>query len=219
MGTGEGGDRLRASSSKGLDAHFLHMEGFGLLNPFIDSGGDGGHRKDHGGNLLVNPQGELVDEGNVVSDSSLAGKVLEVSDILLETIISGSIGAVNGLLDELGKIQVGSGSGVEWVECSFEVLSELFKGLLVVGDGGVDHLVIPHFSEGGSSSFTHLVEDHHDLVVIGGVKCGVEDEVGLHGLDPSGGVRGLSREVGGKCCFELSGFRHGNLGGGLGLLR
>ena len=55
MGTGEGGDGLRASSSKGLDAHFLRMEGFGLLDPFIDSGGDGGHGEDHGGKLLVNP--------------------------------------------------------------------------------------------------------------------------------------------------------------------
>ena len=67
----------------------------------MDSGGGGGHGKDHGGNLLINPQGELVDEGNVVSDSSLAGKVLEIGDILLETIISDSVGAANSLLDEL----------------------------------------------------------------------------------------------------------------------
>ena len=92
---------MRASSLKGLDAHLLCMEGFGLLDPFMDSGGDGGHGKDHGGNSLVNPQGELVDEGNVVSDSSFAGEVLEVGDILLETIISGFVGVVNGLLDEL----------------------------------------------------------------------------------------------------------------------
>ena len=209
---------MRVSFSKGLDAHFLRMNGFGLHDPFVDSGGDGGHGKDHGGNSLVNPQGELVDEGNVIGDSSLAGKVLEVSDILLETIVSGSVGVVNGLLDELGKVQVGSGSGIEWVERSLEVLSELLEGLLVVRDGGVDHLVIPHFSEEGSLSFTHLVEGRHDLVVIRGVKCGVEDEVGLHGLDPLGGVRGFSREVGGKCHFELGGFQHGNLGGGLGLL-
>ena len=192
MGTGEGGDGLRASSLKGLDVHFLHMEGFGLLDPFVDSGGDGGHGKDHGGNALVNPQEELVDEGNVVGDSSLAGEVLEVGDILLETIISGSVGAANGLLDELGKVQAGSGSGIEWVERSLEVLSELLEGLLVVRDGGVDHLVIPHFSEGGSSSFIHLVEGRHDLVIVRGIKCGIEDEVGLHGLDPSGGVGGFS---------------------------
>ena len=215
---GKGGDSLRIFSSKGLDVHFLHMEDFGLLDPFVDSGGDGGHGKDHGGNLLVNPQGELVNEGNVVSDSSLAGEVLEVGDILLETIISGFIRAANGFLDELGGVQAGSGSGIEWVECSLEVLSKFLEGLLVVRDGGVDHLVIPHFSERGSSSFTHLVEGRHDLVVIGGVKCGIEDEVGLHGLDPSGGVGGFSREVGRKCCFELGGFRHDNLGGGLGLL-
>ena len=176
---------MRVSSLKGLDAHFLCMEGFGLLDPFVDSGGEGGHGKDHGGNSLVNPQGELVNEGNVVGDSSLAGEVLEVSDILLETIVSGSIGGTNGLLDELGKVQAGSGSGIEWVERSL-------KGLLVVRDGGVNHLVIPHFSEGGSSSFIHLVEGRHDLVVVRGVKCGVENKVGLHGLDPSGGIGGFS---------------------------
>ena len=134
----------------------------------------------------------MVDEGNVISDSSLAGEVLEVGDILLETIVSGSVRVTNGLLDELGKIQAGSGSGVEWVERSLELLSELLKGLLVVRDGGVNHLVIPHFSKGGSSSFTHLVEGSHDLVVVRGVKCGIEDEVGLHGLDPSGGIGGFS---------------------------
>ena len=189
---GEGGDGLRASSSKGLDAHFLHMEDFGLLDPFIDSGGDGGHGKDHGGNSLVNPQGELVDEDNVIGDSSLASKVLEVGDILLEIIVSGSIGAANGLLNELGKVQVGSGSDIEWVECSFKVFSKLLKGLLIVRDGGVNHLVIPYFSEGGSSSFTHLAEGCHDLVVVGGVKCGIEDKVGLYGLDPLGGIGGFS---------------------------
>ena len=183
---------MRASFSKGLDAHFLCMEGFGLLNPFVDSGGDGGHGKDHGGNLLVNPQGELVDEGNVIGYSSLASEVLEVGDILLETIVSGSIRVVNGLLDELGKVQADSGSGIEWVECSLKVFSKLLEGLLVVRDGGVDHLVVPHFSKGGSSSFTHLVEGRHDLVIVGGIKCGVEDEVGLHGLDPLGGIRGFS---------------------------
>ena len=183
---------MRASSLKGLDVHFLCIEGFGLLDPFVDSGGDGGHRKDHGGNSLVNPQGELINEGNVVGDSSLAGEVLEVSDILLKTIISGSVGVVNGFLDELGKIQAGSGSGVEWVECSLKVLSELLKGLLVVRDRGVNHLVIPHFSKGGSSSFTHLVEGSHDLVVVRGVKYGIEDKVGLHGLDPSEGIGGFS---------------------------
>ena len=134
----------------------------------------------------------MVDEGNVIGDSSFAGKVLEVSDILLEAIVSSSIGAANGLLDEFGKIQAGSGSSVKWVEHSLEVLSEILKGLLVVRDGGVSHLVVPHFSEGGSSSFTHLVEGRHDLVIVGGIKCGVEDEVGLHGLDPLGGIGGFS---------------------------
>ena len=101
--------------------HFLCMESLGLLNPFVDSGGDGGHGEDHGGNSLINPQGELVDEGDIIGNSSLAGKILEVSDVLLESIVSGSIGAVSGFLNELGEIQAGSSFGVEWVKCGFEV--------------------------------------------------------------------------------------------------
>ena len=54
MGTGEEGDGLRVSSSKGLNAHFLPMEGFGLLDPFVDSDRDGGHGEDHDGKPLVN---------------------------------------------------------------------------------------------------------------------------------------------------------------------
>ena len=61
--------------------HFLHMECLGFFNPFIDGGGDDGHEEDHGGDLLVNSQGELVNEGDVIHDSSFAGKVLEVGDI------------------------------------------------------------------------------------------------------------------------------------------
>ena len=188
LGAKEGRGGLWASSLKGLNAHFLHVEGLGLLDPLVDCGRDGGHGENHGGKSLIDSKGELIDEGDVVSDACLASEVLEVGDILLEPVIGGSIGVANGFLDELGKVQVGSGSGVKRVECGFEVLGELLEGLLVVGDGGVDHFVIPHLSEGGSSSFTHLVEGRHDLVVVGGVEGGIEDEVGLHGLDPSGGI-------------------------------
>ena len=192
---GEGSNRLRASSSKGLNVHFLCMESLGLLNPFIDSGGDDGHGEDHGGDSLINPQGELVDEGDVIGDSSLVDKILEVSDVLLEPIVSGSIGVASGFLNELGEIQAGSSFGVKWVKCGFEVLSKLVKGLLVVGERGIGHPVIPHFSEGGSSSFTHLIKGCHDLVVVRGIESAVEDEVGLHDLNSSGGIGGFSGKV------------------------
>ena len=84
---------------KSLDMHFLRMECLGFFNPFIDGGGDDGHGEDHGGDSLINSQGELINKGDVVSDSSLASKVLEVSDILLETVIKGSIRALGGSLN------------------------------------------------------------------------------------------------------------------------
>ena len=90
------------SSLMSLNMHLLHMEHFGFFNPFVDGGGDGRHGKDHCGNSLINPQGELVNEGDVISDSSFAGKVLEVGDVLLESIVYDPIRAVDGFLDEFG---------------------------------------------------------------------------------------------------------------------
>ena len=87
---------------KSLDMHLLHMEHLGFFDPFIDGGGDDGHGEDYCGDSLINPQGELVNEGDVISDSSLASKVLEVSDVLLESIVCDPIRAANGLLDEFG---------------------------------------------------------------------------------------------------------------------
>ena len=78
------------------------MECFGFFDPFIDGSGDGRHRKDHCDDLLINPQGELVNEGDVVSDSSFAGKILEVGDVLLESIICDPIRAADGFLYEFG---------------------------------------------------------------------------------------------------------------------
>ena len=98
----EYGSRLRVTTSKGFDAHLLCVEGFGLLNPVIDHGGDGGHREDHGGNPLVYFKGELVDQSDVIGDHSLTCKVLEIGDVFLESIISGSVREAGGLLDELG---------------------------------------------------------------------------------------------------------------------
>ena len=142
------------------------MECLGFFDPFIDGGGDDGHGEDHGGNLLINSQGELVNEGDVISDSSLASKVLEVGDVLLEFIICNPIRVANGLLDEFGQIKAGSGFGIKRIEGSFKVFGEFVEGFVRGFDGGVSHLVIPHFSKGGTLSFTHFVKGCHNLVVV-----------------------------------------------------
>ena len=69
------------------------MEHFGLFNPFRNGGRDGRHGKNHGGELSVKSKGKLVNEGNVIGDSRFRGKVLEVSDILLESIVHNPIRA------------------------------------------------------------------------------------------------------------------------------
>ena len=70
-----------SSCSKGKDSHLLGMEDLGLINPSSTGGGDGGHGEDHGGNLLINSEGELINEMEFLLDSSFEQKVLEVSDI------------------------------------------------------------------------------------------------------------------------------------------
>ena len=113
---------------------------------------------------------------------------MEVCDVLLETIIDSSIGEASGFLDKFREIKVSSGLGVKGVESGFEIFRKFVKGFLRGVDGGVCHLVIPHFSEGGTPSFTHFVESGHDLVIVRGVEGGVDSEVGFDGLDLSGGI-------------------------------
>ena len=173
------------SSLKSLDMHFLCMEHLGFFGPFVDDGGDGRHGKDHCGDSLINPQGKLVNEDDVISDSSFAGKVLEVSDVLLKSIVCDPIEVADDLLDDFGQIKAGSGFGVEGIKGGFKVFSEFVEGFVRGFDGGVGHLIIPHFSKGGTLSFTHLVKGHHNLVIVSGVECGIDGEVGFHGLDPS----------------------------------
>ena len=110
--------------------HFLHMKCLGFFNPFIDGGGNNRHGKDHCGDLLIDPQGELVNEDDVISDSCLAGKVLEVRDVLLESIVCDPVGAANGLLDEFGQIKAGSGFDVEGIKGGFKVFGKFVKGFV-----------------------------------------------------------------------------------------
>ena len=75
------------------------MERLGSVNPIFDGGGDGRHRKDHSGNLLVQSERELVNKGDVVGDSCFTGEILEVGDVLLETIVKGSVRAFDESLN------------------------------------------------------------------------------------------------------------------------
>ena len=90
---------------------------------------------------------------------------------------------------------MGSYLGVEGVEHRLKVQGELIKGFLGVGDGSVSHSIIPDFGIRGPSSIAHLVQGGHDLGGIGRVEGRVQSEVGLHVLDPLGGIIILAREV------------------------
>ena len=70
------------------------------------------------------------------------------------------------------------------VKGGLKVFGEFVEGFVRGFDGGVSHFVIPHFSKGGASSFTHLVKDHYNFVVVSRVECRIDGKVGLHGFDP-----------------------------------
>ena len=94
---------------------------------------------------MVKAKGKLVDEGDIVGDTCLGGQVLEVSDILLETVVHNAIRAFEQFLSELGELEAGSHLGVVGEERGFKVRRKFVKGFLGVGDRGICHLVIPHF--------------------------------------------------------------------------
>ena len=118
---------------------------------------------------MVESQGELVDQVELLLGSQLHRKILEVGDISLKTIIGGTIFLLKGALSEGVELIVGSDFYVKWVECRFKVRDKLIKSFLGVGDGGISHFVIPILSVRCSSSSAHLVQRGHDLGGIGGV--------------------------------------------------
>ena len=91
--SGSGGmvNRRKSSTLQGKNLHLLGMEYFSLLNTFCNGSGDQRHGEKHCSKLLVKSKGELVNEGDILNDSCFGGKILEVGDILLESVIYDSI--------------------------------------------------------------------------------------------------------------------------------
>ena len=97
------------------------------------------------------------------------------------------------------------GFDVEGVEGDLEVFGKFIKGLFFGVNGGVGHSVISHFGEVDTSSLTHLVQGSHDFNLVGGVKFGINSEVGPHGLDPAYGACRITKEVSGEGRFKIGG--------------
>ena len=92
------------------------MEDLGLINPSFDGGRDGGHGEDHISNLLIQSERELADEGELLLHSSLHREILEVGDVLLETVVDVAVLLLEGFLPEQEQFIVGSYFGVKGVE-------------------------------------------------------------------------------------------------------
>ena len=113
--------RGESSSFQCENTHLLCVEHLGLFDPSGDGDRDRGHGEDHGCELLVKPQGELINEGYVVGDACFRGEVLEVSDVLLEAVVSHAVRAFEGFLGELGELEVCGCLGVVGEEGGFKV--------------------------------------------------------------------------------------------------
>ena len=185
--------------------HLLGAEDLSLVNPSFDHSRDGRHGKDHTGNLLIQSERELTNEGELLLHSGLHTEILEVSNILLEPIVGCSGLLLECHLSKSEESVVGGYLGVEGVERGLKVCGEFVEGFLRVGNGSICHLIIPGLGVRGSSSTAHLVQCGHDLGSIGRIEGGVQSEVGLHGLDPSGGIIVLAREVSWEGSLELRG--------------
>jgi hypothetical protein len=97
-----------------------------------------------------------------------------------------------------------------WLGCRREkgglkVFLEFGKGLLRGRNVRIEHSIVPHVSKGSSSSLAHLVKCCNYLLVVCGVNGRIKDKVGLHGLDPSHGIRGFSGEIGREGCLKFDG--------------
>ena len=106
---------------------------------------------------MVDSKREMIDKGGFIQDPGFGSEVLEVSDEFLEAIIEGPVFLSEGLLNEFSKVRASGGFDVKGVEGGFEVFGEFIKGLFFGINGGVGHLVIPHFREVDASTLTHLV--------------------------------------------------------------
>ena len=117
---------------------------------------------------------------------------MEVGDILLESVIGRAVLLLEGPLSECVKLVMGGNLSVKGVKGGLKVCNELVESLFAVGDGVVGHLIVPGFCVGGSSSSAHFVQGSHDFGGVRGVNGGIQGKVGLHSLDPMGGIVVLS---------------------------
>ena len=63
----------------------------------------------------------MVDEGDIVGDTCLRSKVLEVGDVFLETIIHDSVGAFEQFLSQFGELKTSGCLGIIGEKGGFEV--------------------------------------------------------------------------------------------------
>ena len=161
----------------------MGVEDLGLIDPSLAGSVDRGHRENHLGKFWSNPRENWL---------------MRLNSPLVPAFIDRfwkSVMYCWNPLSECTELIVSGDLSIEGVESGLKVFDEFVESLFSIGDSVVGHPVIPSFCVGGSSSSAHLVQGSHDLGGVRGVEGGVQDKIGLHGLDPSSGIVVLSREV------------------------
>ena len=106
------------------------MESFGFRYPFLKGIRRILHGQDHHQDLSVESHGELGDSHELVFKLGLGGKVFEVIDVLLESVIWGSVFIFPRFLDKLGQVSPCLYFGIEGVKVPIVVVNELCKGFV-----------------------------------------------------------------------------------------
>ena len=127
-------------------------------------------------------------------------KILECSNVVVETIIGDSIFVLPGFLVQFRDIPTGFFSDVKGTEIFLKVINEVSEVLICQFDSCIFHFVIPDLRKGDPFSQTHFVEDgcNFNLVIV--VNLGVDGEVGFN---PTCGISGFSGEVCRQGHFDL----------------
>ena len=188
-GPGSGG-RLRLETVvtspplKFINTEFVTMEGLGLFYPFLKSVQWGGHGYNHGGDLSVEAHGKVSDGGELVLKLSFGGYIFKFVDILLESIIRGSILVLAWFLKELGYVTASFHFGVKEIQILVVVCHKFLECLFFGFDAGVGHFVIPFLGDSDSFLSAHFAKDEGYLELIRGINSWVDGEVHLHCFEP-----------------------------------
>ena len=103
----------------------------------------------------------------------------------MEPVVQGSVFIFSRFLVKFGQVLPSSDLGVKEVEVFIVVSNEFIESFVFRFECGIFHSVVPLLGEGDSLSSSHLAKDEGNLEFIGIVDSWVDQEICIHGFEPS----------------------------------